>query len=88
MSEAGQSEPQPSLAQVQFDASEHGSQSCPQLATATTFKANTMLKSAVRAIGPLCTARMRAALTRGLRSTVSAKLLKLYTLLSRKERDS
>ena len=54
-------EPQPSLAQVQFDASVHRRLSSPQLATATTFKANAILKNAVRAIGPDLPRAMRAA---------------------------
>jgi hypothetical protein len=49
---AASTEPQPSLAQVQFDASVHPRLSSPQLATATTFKANAMLKSVVRTIEP------------------------------------
>ena len=58
---AASTEPQPSLAQVQFDASVHRRLSSPQLATATTFKANAMLKNAVRAIGPDLPSAMRAA---------------------------
>ena len=74
------SKPQPSLAQVQSDATEHGSQSCPQLATVTTFKANVMLKSAVRAIGAVSLRRECARPSRrGLRKSSERQgVLKLY----------